>query len=247
MSAANGALDQDAQACAHSQFFLSDDDGATWRAIVHSELAPASSTRSDCSLWATARHLFMASSFVSFQEGPPQRRSFLERSDDGGRTWQHADNGLPERNAGGSAQPLDATGETLVAFDIRYDNGTAIQPYVWMSLDAGASWRRAESVILPTPPRGSSPVEAFLTEAPFGELSSVPQACHCVVGVSSYPHGYPIGDPLYLSQDLTWWTPLPPLPVKGTSAEATDVYEILGLTGGGRLLVLGLIQTRAWG
>jgi hypothetical protein len=32
---------------------------------------------------------------------------------------------------------------------------------------------------------------------------------------------------------------LPPIPVKGTSAERSGVYQLLGLTGDGRLLVLG--------
>jgi hypothetical protein len=74
-------------------------------------------------------------------------------------------------------------------------------------------------------------------------VASASQACHCVVGVSSGPNGFTngltIGEPLYLSQDLTRWTPLPPLPVKGTSAEDTGVYQVLGLSGDGRLLVVG--------
>jgi hypothetical protein len=87
-----------------------------------------------------------------------------------------------------------------------------------------------------------------LTEAPLGALPSTPQACHCVVGVS-YPNGgqgspspLTVGEHLYLSRDLTQlrqWTPLPPLPVKGASAERSGVYWTLGLIGDGRLLVLG--------
>jgi hypothetical protein len=33
LSVTDDALDQNAQACAHSQYFLSEDDGATWRRI----------------------------------------------------------------------------------------------------------------------------------------------------------------------------------------------------------------------
>jgi photosystem II stability/assembly factor-like uncharacterized protein len=234
----NTALNQMMQTCAHSQFFLSDDDGATWRAIQHTALAPAGYSAADCSLWVTARHLFMATSFSSDavdEHGSAPRRTSLERSDDGGRSWRRADNGLPDGNAGGSAQLLDATGEMLVAFDIRYDNGTAIQPYAWISADAGVNWRRADTVRFPTPPRGSGPIEEFLTEAPFGGLASASQACHCVFGVSD-PAGF---TPPLVSRDLTQWTPLPPLPINGMSAEGSGVYQILGLTVDGRLVVLG--------
>jgi hypothetical protein len=228
------ALNQNMTSCASRQLFLSDDNGATWRAIVHHVLPPSDYIDGGCTLWVTARHLFMASYFSSNaidQNGPAPIRTSLERSDDGGRTWQRADNGLPDGTAGGSAQLLDATGEMLVAFDIRYDNGTAIQPYVWMSPDAGASWRRADSVRFPSPPGGSNPIEEFLTEASFGDLASAPQACHCVFALSDNP-------PL-LSRDLIQWTPLPPLPVTGTSADDSGVYWVLGLTVDGRLLVVG--------
>jgi hypothetical protein len=243
LTVANYSLDQPAPPCAHSRYFLSEDDGATWRALQHTTLAPPDYADGFCNLWATARHLFMTSYFdrSNDQNGSSQSVSFLERSDDDGRTWQRADEGLPDGAGRGYAQPLDATGETLVTLDTRYDAGALIQSDVWMSADAGASWRRAESARFPTPPRGSGPIGGFITEAHLGALAGAPQACHCVFGVS-WPNGFAreiIGQHLYLSHDLSRWTPLPPIPVKGTSAERSGVYQLLGLTGDGRLLVLG--------
>jgi hypothetical protein len=239
MRAYNSALDQNPPGCAHTQFFLSDDNGATWRAIAPNSLPPAVDPGEDCGMFATGRHLFLATRLILNDNSV---QSTLERSDDDGQTWQRADHGLPDDAA---PQPLDGTGETLIAFDTPYDAAGRLS--LWMSPDAGANWR-PEAVTWPTPPRGSGRIEDVLTEAPLGVLPSTPQACHCVIGVS-YPNssqGSPslltVGEHLYLSQGRTQWTqwrPLPPLPVKGASAERSGVYRHLGLTSDGRLLVLG--------
>ncbi|HEV2236975.1 MAG TPA: sialidase family protein, partial [Ktedonobacterales bacterium] len=248
MSAHNFALDQNAPARAHSQFFLSDDDGATWHAIVPTSLTPSGS-HIDVGFFAlvTARHLFMTAS-ANDATTTGADVPILVRSDDGGQTWQRADNGLPD-SAVGYLQLLDATGETLVAFDTGNSSGPPIATGVWISPDAGASWRRVESARLPMPPRGSDLIPAFLTEAPLGELASAPHTCHCVVGLSlpsdlngDITSAFNMGVHLYVSRDLTQlarWTPLPPLPVEGTSAVRSGVYQVLGLTGDGRVLVLG--------
>jgi photosystem II stability/assembly factor-like uncharacterized protein len=225
MSAANAALAKSDHVCANSRFYLSDDDGTTWRSIVPPSLAPPVSQNSDCFMLVTAKHLFLTT----------VGNANFERSDDGGQTWQRADYGLPDGAARGFPQLLDATGETLITFDTPYDAAGRLT--LWMSPDAGANWR-AESVAWPTPLRGSGPIEDLFTEGPLGALPSTPQACHCVVGVS---YGA-VGEHLYLSQNhtqLTQWTPLPPLPVKGASAERSGVYRVLGLTADGRLLVVG--------
>jgi hypothetical protein len=234
------ALDQNAQPCAHSQYFLSEDDGATWRAIQHTTLAPATGVSGNCYLWATARHLFMSTYLARTgdQNGSSQEQSFLERSDDGGRTWLRADHSLEGVNIGGFAQPLDATGEALFAFVTTYSSGILTQSDLWMTHDAGASWRRVGPAQLPAPTKGGRPLSNILTEA---RMPGGPQACHCVFGVS-YPEGYApdiIGEHLYLSRDLTHWTLLPPIPVKGTSALRSGVYQTLGMTADGRLLALG--------
>jgi hypothetical protein len=235
MSASNDALDQNAQACAHSRFFLSEDDGATWRSVTHTSLAPAVSQYGGCFLQATARHLFLQTSAGNNSD---QGRSILERSDDGGKTWLRADHGLEALRISWFAQPLDATGERLFTFITNYGGVILTQSDFWISQDAGTSWRRVDSVALPAPPTGGQPISNILIEPP---LVDGRRMCHCVFGVS-YPEGNttsPVGEHLYYSHDLAHWTPLPPLPVKGTSAQRSGVYETLGITADGRLLALG--------
>jgi hypothetical protein len=139
MSAANAALDQNAQPCAHSQFFLSDDDGATWRAIAHPSPAPPLSQGGVCFALVTARHLFVET-FAYNVRCSGQGLSVLERSDDDGQTWQRADHGLPDGGDRGVIQALDATGETLVTVGATTSGGIATQPDFWVTQDAGASW-----------------------------------------------------------------------------------------------------------
>jgi hypothetical protein len=234
LSVANYALDQNAQACAHSRFFLSEDDGATWRSIEHTSLAPAVSQYGDCFLRVTAKHLFLET-YVS-NDGD-QGHSILERSDDGGRTWLRADLGLEALHISWFAQPLEATGETLFTFVTDYSGGVLTQSDLWMTHDAGASWRRVGPAQLPAPAKDGRPISNILTEPPLTDGS---QACHCVFGVS-YPEGYAplVGEHLYLTRDLAHWTLLPPIPVKGTSALRSGVYQTLGMTADGRLLALG--------
>jgi len=168
MSVGNAALDQNAQPCAHDQYFVSDDQGATWRAIQHTTLAPAAGVNGNCYLWATARHLFM-STYIgsnSDQIGSSQEQSFLERSDDGGRTWQRADRDLGSATTGSwYAQLFDTTGETLFTFVTTSSNVALTQSDLWISHDAGASWRRIATADLPTPTRGGQPITDILTEA----------------------------------------------------------------------------------
>ena len=112
LSVSNLALDQNGRACAHGRFYLSEDDGATWRTIEHTSVAPAVSQYGDCMLQVTARHLFLET-FFSNDGG--YGHTILERSDDGGQTWQRADHGLENVGIQWYAQPLDSSGESLVA------------------------------------------------------------------------------------------------------------------------------------
>jgi hypothetical protein len=73
--------DQNAQTCAHSQYVLSEDDGATWRRIQHPSIAPPVSNSGVCTLWAAGRHLSMSTSIYNNND---QGHTFLERSDDPG-------------------------------------------------------------------------------------------------------------------------------------------------------------------
>ena len=83
LSVTDDVLDQHAQACAHSQYFLSEDDGATWRRLQHPSIAPPISQSGVCTLSAAGHHLYVSASVYNDNQG----RSFLERSDDGGLSW----------------------------------------------------------------------------------------------------------------------------------------------------------------
>jgi hypothetical protein len=221
----NYALDQNAQACAHSQHFLSDDDGATWRRIEHASIAPPVSDGGDCRMWATARRLFMETSVSNNgRQGP----STLERSDDSELTWVRADHGLAEVQANWYAQPLDGSGNTLGAL-------VGDAPDLWITHDAGASWRRMGSI--PRDRLGTGAVSDLITEA---RLGGGPKACQCVFALaySSYAANLP-WQHIYTSHDYVHWTTLPPIPVTGTSATRSGVYDILGTTADGKLLALG--------
>ncbi len=143
LSVSNLALDRNGRACAHGRLYLSEDDGATWRTIEHTSVAPAVSQYGNCMLQVMARHLFLET-FFSNDGG--YGHTILERSDDGGQTWQRADHGLENVGIQWYAQPLDSSGESLVAliqhFDNPgFDNRGQIQSDLWMTRDAGATWR----------------------------------------------------------------------------------------------------------
>jgi hypothetical protein len=232
-------LDQNAQACAHSRFFLSDDDGATWRSIAHTNLAPPVSRGGDCTVLVTAKHLFLQT-FADNANYSGEELAILERSDDDGRTWQRADHGLEALQLSGLPQapwffalPLDATGEALVTRDTTTNGGVITQGDFWITHDAGAHWQRVTVDKLPDSPFVVQSNMAMMTEPASADAL---RACQCVFLV--YPYNF-FNQRLYSSRDLAHWTPLPPLPVQGASAERSGVYATLGMTGDGRLLALG--------
>ena len=224
LSVSDDALDRNAQTCAHSQYFLSEDDGATWRRIQYTSIAPPVSQSGVCTLWAAGRHLYLATSVYNNGD---QGRAFLERSDDGGLTWTRADHGLAEVQASWYAQPLDGVGDTLAAVVV---GGTD----VWITQDSGASWRRTGAIAGGT--LGTGTAGYLVTEA---SLGGGPKACHCLFAFSFTRTGGASMGQLSTSHDATHWSPLPPIPVRGTTAARSGVYDILGTTVDGKLLVLG--------
>ncbi len=233
LSMSNLALDQNGRACAHGHFYLSEDDGATWRTIEHTSVAPAVSQYGDCILQVTARHLFLE---TSFSNNGDYGHTILERSDDGGQTWQRADHGLENVGIQWYAQPLDSSGESLVALVNRYDNPGQVQSDLWITRDTGATWRHVGPVAPDTLPTNYG-IGFLLTEVGNGVTSDI---CHCAFGASYSPGGSPIdGQHINRTTDFVHWTPLPPIPVKGTSVQRSGVYQTLGMTADGRLLALG--------
>ncbi len=77
----------------------------------------------------------------------------------------------------------------------------------------------------------------LITEA---NLGGGPKACHCLYALlSPLAGGASTELRLAMSHDATDWSPLPPLPVTGATAVRSGVYNILGATVDGKLLVLG--------
>jgi hypothetical protein len=229
MSISSDVLYQNAPACAHSRVFLSEDDGATWRSISVTSLAPPVSQVLGCFAKVTARHLYLGILVIT---NGNQRRLILERSDDDGQTWQRADQGLAALTPIRLAQPLDATGEALVTL-LPTTSGGITQGDYWVTYDAGAHWQRVPSDPSPDAPFISGYSELPLTEPALADAS---RACHCVFVVNSYNV---FNQRPYATRDLVHLTPLPPLPVKGASAQFSGVYATVGMTGDGRLLALG--------
>jgi photosystem II stability/assembly factor-like uncharacterized protein len=232
LSVSNLALDQNGRACAHGHFYLSEDDGSTWRSIEHASLAPAVSQYGDCYLRATAKHLFL-DTWTS--NNGDQGHTILERSDDDGHTWQRADHGLEGVETEWFAQSLDSSGDSLVTLIGRFDYPGQAQSDLWITRDAGATWLHVRPLASATP-QANNGIASLWTEASSGGR----QLCHCVFG-ASYPYGgSPVaGQQIYRTTDFIHWTPLPPIPVKGTSVQRSGVYETLGMTADGRLLALG--------
>jgi len=217
------ALDQNAQPCAHSQYFLSDDDGATWRRIQHTAIAPGTSGGGGCALWPTSHHLFMYTQSTN-DEGHP----LLERSDDDGRTWARADRGLAEQNAPWYPQFLDASGDTLGAL-------VGSEADLWITRTAGVTWQRIGPIARETTALGTV-VDLLSEVGPAGG----PQRCRCAFAVA-YAGSLVnrVGRLVFMSRDYAHWSLLPPLPAPGTSATHSGVYQVLGATADGRLLALG--------
>ncbi|HEY7020830.1 MAG TPA: sialidase family protein [Ktedonobacterales bacterium] len=233
LSVSNLALDQNGRACAHAHFYLSEDDGATWRTIEHTSVAPPVSQYGDCVLQVTTKHLYLE---TFFSNNGDYGHTMLERSDDDGQTWQRADHSLENVGIQWYAQPLDSSGESLVALINRFDNPGQAQTDLWITRDAGATWRHIGPVAPDTLPTNYG-IGFLLTEVGKGVTSDI---CHCAFGLADSPGGSPIdGQHLYRTTDFIHWTPLPPIPVKGTSAQRSGVYQTLGMTADGRLLALG--------
>jgi hypothetical protein len=224
VSVDNSTLDQHTLPCDQNQYLLSEDDGATWRPIQHISILPVSSDGGSCQLWPTARRLFMWSSSYT-----DPGVAVLERSDDDGLTWRRADAGLAEPNAFWYPQVLDASGDTLGALV-----GNA--PDLWITHNAGTTWQRIGPIVRDIGGTQMA-ISDLVTEASFGRA---PRTCHCAFAVSSSGLlGASAGRQIFHSRDYTHWSPLPPIPVAGTSPTHSGVFQILGPTADGRLLALG--------
>jgi hypothetical protein len=236
LRASTDASNQIAPACAYDRFYLSDDDGASWRAIALPAPPPPASQEGDCFMTVSARHLFLD---IVVNRNENQLQSLLERSDDDGRTWQRADQGLETlqpsqfQQAPWFALPLDGSGEALVTLVTNSSSGNVKQADFWVTHDAGAHWQRVPSEPLPAP---AFPIGSALLVMTEPALADASRACQCVILVNTFSV---FNQRAYSTHDLTHWTAAPPLPVQGAGIQVSGLYATLGLTGDGRLLALG--------
>jgi hypothetical protein len=183
---------------------------------------------SGCTAWVTARHVYLYDADAPLRDvrGVPLGR--LARSDDGGRTWVRADNGLDPAIDYHPTQTGD--GDTLVvsAWPGAARGGVTT---LWTTRDAGAHWRPIGGV--------STFVDIVLAATQPGVVS--PSAEHALYGL--------VGDQppssLYLLGALATtngqaWSPLPPLPVTGASPARSGLTAALGVDASGRFLAFGV-------
>ncbi len=213
-------------ACSSALFFLSADQGQNWRQIPHTSIAPADS-QGDCSAWATKHHLFIETDYNAGAGAP--YKTLLERSDDGGQSWQRAD--VPAHQPAWVNIAQLGDGETLLADILPQGNSLTAtsNPQLLISHNAGTVWSSFSAVLVGGP---------HLLVSPFASAAnqSTPSVFYTVSGDEIPALLYRIQVAMsgpYLAG------PLPPLPVPGASAIRTWLTDLLGVLPDGRLLAFG--------
>lgn len=215
--------------CAATTDRLSADGGLTWTTIAAPAPAePVSPAVAGCVAWVTARHVYLYDADATLRDARGAPLGRLARSDDGGRTWVRADNGLdpaidyhPTRTGDGdtlvvSAWPGAARGSVTT---------------LWVTRDAGAHWR---------PIGGISTFVDIVLAADEPSVVS-PSAVHPLYGLvgDQPPSGlYRLG--ALATTDGHTWSALPPLPVAGATTARTGLTAALGVDGAGRFLAFGV-------
>lgn len=221
------------QPCTGDAFYLSDDGGATWKRLpAHTSIAPTNVT-GWCDLHVTRHHLFMAYG-VSAPLPAPQV-SLLERSDDDGASWTRADRGLGERSDFQMPQigPDGALAMNVIHMPAQLNINNPLPPTeLWMSADAGDTWRRVSAL--------PNLVGTFLWATPPATGASWPGANQpfYVLEHEQIPSNL-YRERVLMSADGHGWTLLPPLPVAGASVDRPGVLQALGVLPDGRLAIWG--------
>lgn len=235
-----GAPDYEAPpACTEAALYLSDDGGDSWMRIVHNSLVPdvAQECDGDARFWVTARHLFVTYSYLLSSTSATlpsgqgnvtieDRISVLERSDDEGRTWERADDGIAGDNTtftvtqGTSADVLTAS-----AYSPRFPT----MPF-WQTHDAGRTWQHLDLGVAAGVP--------YVTVYWPSLQRDLRPPVYGFTGVDEYWHQFEL-QMFQRAADGHTWKPLPPLAVPGVDATHTGLYQPLGILPDGRLLVLG--------
>jgi len=222
-----------AGACLSPTVLLSEDNGDTWTSLSPPHPGPAGAGVQRCDAWASGNYLYWyEADACATASGTPCDE--LARSEDGGKSWRHADNGLTS----GYFSPIwsnEDGGKTLLA---GYLSAQAASPPItalWASNDAGDHWQP-----LPNFPH-SALTNTYISLEPnvaandpsnviYRELIG-PLATN-LDNVVEMPNGQVGG------AGQAWKT-LPSLPVPGAGAHYDGIAAIVGVASKGELLVFG--------
>jgi hypothetical protein len=216
--------------CSEYDLLLSDDDGTTWRPTPMIFTASQDVVRY-CSHYAfiVGGRLFLQANWSTGQ-AQSDIHSVRVRSDDGGRHWSEV--------GSDTAQYLNFTSRFLadgMILTVRWplqqeDSGNTSS--LWTSQDAGDSWRPISSLQGIVPDQVLTPLGAKSASASTERPLYLSVASHVPSRL------------LYLKAaeiiDNRHWAYLPPVPVKGTSADHIGITSILGVTASGKLLAFGV-------
>ena len=224
--------------CFAYDLLLSDDNGSSWRTSPTTYTpVPVSDAVDSCSYFAFALRgrLYLYTSWRTKAPfgAPGELSSSLAHSDDGGRHWSEMN---PD-----STQYLNSRTTYLLSGTIITANWPPHQEnaedasILWASTDNGETWKpfsRLRGIV----------GQRILTA--LGAQSTLASADHPLY--LTYAEHVP-SRLLYLKAaeivDDRHWAYLPPLPVKGVSAEHIGLTSLLGATASGKLLALGVSPT----
>lgn len=208
---------------------LSRDGGATWAPITRvpsTTAAQAGGGGTQTAVAVAAKALYLWSSYGG-AAGTPQT-SGLVRTQDGGATWTRVDGAF---GPGALFFPPAVGPGGALAVSVYREGAGATPARLWLSADAGDSWRDSGALpddagtMLLAPPTTTG--EWPGAGRPFYDLVSeqIPSSLY--------------RERVVQTEDGQHWTLLPPLPVPGTNAEQYGIFQALAVAPDGRLLVFG--------
>lgn len=219
-----------AQPCSQERWYLSSDGGTTWHPLPpHQSVAPAAAF-GWCDLHVTRHHLYLAYSYERSSQAP--QVSILERSDDNGIHWTHADHGVGEDAL--FFMPALGPGDTLampVITNWRVSNRGA-STRLWESTDAGLTWRQQSA--LPEYPGTIMLASQARPSHPWPDRTHPFYVLEQEQILSNLYR-----ERVLASADGQTWSLLPPLPVPGASAERRGILQSLVALPDGRLAIWG--------
>lgn len=227
-----------AGSCLSPTILLSEDNGDTWTPLSPPHPGPAGPGVMSCDAWASGNYLYWyEADACATASGTPCDE--IVRSDDGGKSWKQADNGL----TAGYFAPIwsnAGSGRTVLAIYLSAETPTAPPSAgaLWASNDAGNHWRPLPNLSLPAYTYQTNTYVSLEPTVAANYPSNViyreligPLATN-LDNVVEMPNGQAGG----AGQG---WRTLPPLPVPGAGAHHDGIAAIVGVTSQGELLVFG--------